>query len=80
VASNGGADRHPLWYLNLVESPEVELQVGADKFPAHARSANAREKPRLWQIMSKLFPLYNKYQAKASKAGRDIPLVILEPR
>jgi deazaflavin-dependent oxidoreductase (nitroreductase family) len=79
VASNGGAARHPLWYLNLVEHPEVELQVGADKFAARARNANTQEKPRLWHLMSKLFPQYDKYRVKASKAGRDIPLVIVEP-
>lgn len=79
VASNGGADNHPLWYLNLVENPEVELQVGADKFVARARTASPDEKARLWPIMSKLFPQYDSYQKKASKAGRDIPLVIVEP-
>lgn len=76
VASNGGAPNHPLWYLNLVEKPEVELQVGADKFAARARTAAPDEKLRLWQVMSQLFPQYDQYQAKA---GRDIPLVIVEP-
>jgi deazaflavin-dependent oxidoreductase (nitroreductase family) len=77
VASNGGADNHPLWYLNLVENPAVELQVGADKFAVHARTANAEEKSRLWPVMSKIFPQYDAYQKKAGQAGRDIPLVIL---
>jgi len=76
VASNGGARNHPSWYLNLVENPEVELQVGAGKFAACARTATPKEKPRLWRLMSKIFPHYDKYQAKA---GRDIPLVIMEP-
>ena len=76
VASNGGAPKHPSWYLNLVANPEVDLQVGADKLAARARSATPEEKLRLWQVMSKIFPLYNRYQAKA---GRDIPLVIVEP-
>lgn len=79
VASNGGADQHPLWYRNLNANPEVELQVGADKFTAQARTATAEEKARLWPIMSKIFPNYDAYQAKAGKAGRDIPLVILTP-
>ena len=79
VASNGGADQHPLWYLNLSATPEVELQVGADKFTAHARTANAEEKARLWPLMAKIFPNYDAYQQKASKVGRDIPLVILTP-
>lgn len=79
VASNGGAAKHPLWYLNLVETPEVELQVGADVFAARARTATPAEKQYLWPLMSAIFPTYDQYQAKAAKAGRDIPLVILEP-
>ncbi|GHE39867.1 nitroreductase [Streptosporangium violaceochromogenes] len=75
VASNGGAPRHPAWYLNLVEHPEVRLQVGADRFTARARTATAEEKPPLWRLMTSIFPLYDTYQAKA---GRDIPLVIME--
>jgi deazaflavin-dependent oxidoreductase (nitroreductase family) len=75
VASNGGAPKHPAWYLNLVEEPEVELQVGAERFAAYARTASAEEKPALWQKMIALFPLYASYQAKA---GREIPLVIVE--
>ena len=75
VASNGGAPNHPSWYLNLAENPQVELQVGAEIFTARARTAAAAEKPRLWQIMSAIFPQYDSYQAKAA---REIPLVILE--
>ena len=76
VASKGGAPKHPLWYLNLVANPEVEIQVGADKLKARARTATKEEKPRLWKIMADIFPKYNDYQAKA---GREIPLIILEP-
>jgi deazaflavin-dependent oxidoreductase (nitroreductase family) len=76
VASNGGDPNHPSWYLNLSANPEVELQVGTEKFHARARTATAEEKPRLWKIMSKIFPTYDRYQAKA---GREIPLVVLEP-
>ena len=76
VASKGGAPKHPFWYLNLVANPEVEIQVGADKFTVRARTANKEEKPRLWKIMAEIFPRYDEYQAKA---GREIPLIILEP-
>lgn len=76
VASNGGAAGHPLWYLNLVENPEVGLQVGPDMFAARARTATAEEKARLWPVMTAIFPTYNRYEKKTS---RDIPLIILEP-
>src|SRR5437762_5051273 len=32
VASQGGAEWNPNWYLNLAANPEVRLQVGAEKF------------------------------------------------
>lgn len=76
VASNGGAQKHPLWYLNLTAYPEVELQVGAEKLTGRARTATAHEKPRLWQIMTGIYKAYDQYQAKTK---RDIPLVIVEP-
>ena len=46
VASKGGAPGHPAWYLNLAANPEVEVQVGPDKFRAKARAATAAEKDR----------------------------------
>ena len=77
VGSKGGAKRHPAWYLNLVADPEVHVQVGAEKFPARARAGNAEEKPRLWRIMTSIWPEYERYQARTS---REIPVVILERR
>lgn len=75
VASNGGNARHPLWYLNLLEEPQVTLQVGTDSFSGVARPATAAEKPALWQMMVAIFPQYAAYQ---KKARRDIPVVIVE--
>jgi deazaflavin-dependent oxidoreductase (nitroreductase family) len=76
VASKGGAKNHPEWYLNLVENPEVEVQVGADRFKARARSASMEEKPELWRLMTSIWPEYDSYQAKTK---RNIPVVSLEP-
>lgn len=75
VASQGGADKHPLWYLNLVENPAVEVQIGAEKFSATARPATDAEKPELWAQMVEIFPNYAEYQAKTE---RPIPVVILD--
>src|SRR5688500_18364454 len=54
VASKGGHPHHPNWYLNLTDNPEVEVQVGADKFTARARTASPDEKARLWPMMAKI--------------------------
>ena len=75
VASRGGADHHPEWYLNLRDRPEVQLQVGAERFPARARTASPEEKPALWKLMAGIWPGYDEYQAKTA---RQIPVVILE--
>ncbi len=75
VASKGGAEEHPAWYLNLSEQPEVTVQVRGDRFKAHARTATAEEKPDLWRMMIERWPAYEEYQRKT---GREIPVVVLE--
>ena len=76
VASKGGAPTNPLWYENLVAHPEVRVQVKDEKFAARARDATPEERPRLWQLMTSLWPAYDDYQTKTK---RQIPLVVLEP-
>jgi len=75
VASKGGHQHHPLWYQNLVAEPEVQVQVGADKFQARARTAQGDERDRLWGIMRNIWPQYDEYQAATE---REIPVVVLE--
>jgi len=75
VASKGGADEPPAWYLNLSAQPQVEVQVKGDRFTATARTASADEKPGLWKTMIAEWPAYDEYQEKTS---REIPVVVLE--
>jgi deazaflavin-dependent oxidoreductase (nitroreductase family) len=75
VASTGGGDHHPAWYLNLVDDPEVRVQVGADTFAARASTAEGAERARLWEEMASVWPDYDRYQAKTD---REIPVVVLE--
>ena len=75
VGSQGGTPGHPDWYLNLAETPEVGVQVKADKFRAHARTAEGEERDRLWKQMNGIWPHYDEYQAKTE---REIPVVVLE--
>ncbi len=75
VASKGGAPEPPAWYLNLVEDPEVEVQVLGDRFKARAWTAGPDEKPALWEKMVAEWPSYDEYQAKTE---REIPVVVLD--
>lgn len=76
VASKGGSDEPPAWYLNLSDDPEVEVQVKSDRFTAYARTAGPEEKPALWEKMVAEWPSYDDYQ---QKTDREIPVVVLEP-
>jgi deazaflavin-dependent oxidoreductase (nitroreductase family) len=75
VASRGGADRHPAWYLNLEATPTVQVQVRSDRFEARARTATREEKPELWRTMLARWPDYDRYQ---QRTRRQIPVVVLE--
>ena len=76
VASKGGWDAPPVWYLNLKEEPTVEIQVKGNVMTARARDATAEEKPALWKLMTEEWPDYDDYQ---QRTDREIPVVILEP-
>ncbi|WP_214103957.1 nitroreductase family deazaflavin-dependent oxidoreductase [Acrocarpospora catenulata] len=75
VASKGGSDAPPAWYLNLEANPEVEFQVLGDRFKARARTATPEEKPDMWRVMAATWPDYDAYQRKTS---REIPVVVIE--
>jgi deazaflavin-dependent oxidoreductase (nitroreductase family) len=77
VASYGGDDRHPAWFLNLRDNPEVELELKGEKRAMRAHVASPDEKSELWPQVVESYKGYANYQ---TKTDRDIPLVILEPR
>ena len=74
VASKGGADEPPAWFLNLEAEPNVEVQIKGERFRATARVAGKEEKPEMWAKMVEVWPDYDQYQ---KKTPRDIPVVVL---
>ncbi|MDP4692560.1 MAG: nitroreductase family deazaflavin-dependent oxidoreductase [Ilumatobacteraceae bacterium] len=75
VASRGGDANHPLWYKNMLNTPQVTLQVKGDVFQATASTiAEGANRDRLWNAMAAIWPDYNTY---AEKTERRIPLVRL---
>jgi deazaflavin-dependent oxidoreductase (nitroreductase family) len=77
IASKGGDDRHPFWYLNLRAQPDVELTENGVTRAMRARTASAEEKAALWPAIVRAYSGYAGYQTKTT---RDIPVVICEPR
>lgn len=77
VASRGGDDSHPAWFLNLRDNPAVEVALhGKPKQRMRARIASPEERARLWPRVTADHKNYAGYQAKTE---REIPLVLLEP-
>jgi deazaflavin-dependent oxidoreductase (nitroreductase family) len=77
IASKGGDARDPFWYRNLVAHPDVALTEHGTTRPMRARTASAAEKAALWPEIVRAYSGYARYQRRT---GRDIPVVICEPR
>ena len=78
VASKGGFPKHPAWFHNLRANPDTTVQIGSERRPVHARVATEAERERLWPEALRSYRGYADYQRRSK--GREIPLVILEPR
>lgn len=75
VASRGGDDRHPAWFLNLQANPQVTVRLeGGPPRTMTARIPADDERERLWTKVVAAYPHYGKYQ---NKTERTIPLVVL---
>ena len=76
IASWGGRDQHPQWYLNLLADPAASVQVRGDRWSVSARTADADERTTWWP---KVVAAYDGYAAYESRTEREIPLVVLDP-
>jgi deazaflavin-dependent oxidoreductase (nitroreductase family) len=73
VASKGGADVDPAWYLNLKHQPEVSLQIATQAFRASWREPHGLERASVWSFMDGLYPPYIDCRAATR---REIPMVL----
>ena len=76
VASRGGSDATPAWWLNLQAQPATTVQIGRERRPVVPRVATTDEKSRLWPKLVEMYPDYAVYQTRTE---RQIPVIILEP-
>lgn len=76
IASWGGRDYPPHWYLNLIVHPEVIVQIEGDRFKATATEATADQRATWWPRIVKAYEGYAEYQTRTS---RQIPVIFLDP-
>jgi deazaflavin-dependent oxidoreductase (nitroreductase family) len=76
VASNGGATSHPAWYWNLKKTPDCEVELHGERSRRRAREALDVERQRLWEAAVAKYAGYGHY---AGRAGRTIPVMVLDP-
>jgi len=76
VASRGGDDHHPAWFLNLQANPTVEVEMGGTTRTMTARIADGPEKAELWP---KIVTDHDNYAGYQAKTDRDIPVIVLTP-
>ena len=76
IASNGGASKHPDWYLNLVADPDVAIQRQSTTVRMRARTALGQEREALWHLAVSVYGGYAAYQRRTQ---RQIPVVVCEP-
>jgi deazaflavin-dependent oxidoreductase (nitroreductase family) len=76
VASQGGRDTNPVWYLNLKANPKVSVQIKGEVLQLQARDASAQERDEYWTKLTAMYPTLDDYQAWTD---RVIPIVICDP-
>jgi deazaflavin-dependent oxidoreductase (nitroreductase family) len=76
VASNGGADWEPGWWLNLQSGSPATVEAGGQRAPVTGAEIVGPERARVWEVLNEKVFNYNGYQAKVS---RRIAVVRLTP-
>jgi deazaflavin-dependent oxidoreductase (nitroreductase family) len=74
VASFGGLDQPPAWYLNLKANPEAKVRIGRKTIDVKAEEVDDVQRERLWSLFVKEYPGYVDYQ---NRTKRRIPILIL---
>ena len=74
VASSMGSDRHPKWYLNLIEADRIDFQIATQAYHATWREASGGEREKVWAFMVDNLPAYDEYQQRTQ---RQFPLILM---
>lgn len=76
VASNGGADWEPGWWLNLQAGSPASVTIGDHATPVTGTEITGAEREQMWHTLNAKVADYDSYQRKVS---RQIAVVELRP-
>jgi len=76
AASNAGDPKPPAWWLNLQAQSTARVRADTTELEVEARRAEGAELERLWEKLESVYSFYPDYR---ERAGRDIPVIVLEP-
>lgn len=76
IASNGGEDAPPRWWLNLQANPSACVRVDGRDMRVTAREAADDVRARLWPRITATYAGYARYE---QRTARRIPVVLLTP-
>ncbi len=74
IASNGGGDRHPAWYHNLLATPQATAEIGTETFEVKASVIEGEERDELYARVVEIAPAFAQYEAMTT---RRIPVLAL---
>ena len=72
VASFGGSNSHPDWFLNILSNPRVQILIDSSWATGNASVLESRDREEAWDKLTEYYPSFNKYQ---NKTKRIIPVV-----
>src|SRR5204863_8888176 len=77
IASNGGAQAHPHWFINIAKNPDkVWLNVAGKRFRVNVQSLEGKEREDAYARVAAVGRTYAGYP---KKTDREIPVLRLTP-
>ncbi|MFI5610375.1 nitroreductase/quinone reductase family protein [Amycolatopsis sp. NPDC051903] len=71
-ASFGGSEKNPSWYYNLRAHPDIEIELGEEKFAAVATEITGKERDDIYDEQVVRMPVFGDYQRRTE---RLIPVI-----
>ncbi len=75
VGSRAGSDVTPLWWLNLRDAGEGEIQLRGERRRVRPRLVQGEERAAVWPKLVEVYPDFGVYE---QRTDRDIPVIALE--